>query len=228
MGKVEKLSEEQLMIVLFPGANHSEVIETLQIPWPAGTTHLLLQNEISLRSTLKALHSAENITTIFNPSPMLDKEDIIKFPWDKVDWLIVNQLEARTLLASLAQKNAPDDVRDMLKELAQQPPLSRTCIVCTLGANGVLAAIPGQPTVFVPAARLEGPVVDTTGAGDTFAGYFVAELMLLGRQDVEEGEVIRLLEVATRAAAMCVERAGTVDSMPTAEEVERRFGGSRR
>lgn len=213
--------------MLFPGANHSELIESLEKPWPAETTHLLLQNEISLKSTLKAIESAEKLITIFNPSPMPNQEEIIKFPWSKVDWLIVNQLEARGLLTSFAPRDIPEDTREMLQELAQQAALSKTRIVCTLGTDGVLAVVPGLPIVFVPAARLEGPVVDTTGAGDTFAGYFVAELMSLSRQDIEERDVIRLLQVATRAAGMCVERAGTVDSMPEREEVERRFGVSR-
>lgn len=158
---------------------------------------------------------------------MLKDQEIVRFPWTKVDWLIVNHIEARSLLESLSLDVAPEDVKEILRKLADQPVLARTRIVCTLGADGVMASVPGIPAVFVPAAPLQGPVVDTTGAGDTFAGYFVAELMSLGRQEVEEADVVRLLRVATRAAAMCVERAGTVDSMPMAEEVERRFGGSR-
>ncbi|KAF5356783.1 hypothetical protein D9756_006417 [Leucocoprinus leucothites] len=214
-------------IVLFNGANHSEIIEDQEKLWPAGTTHLLLQNEITLKSTIKALESALGLTTIFNPSPMLTNDEITRFPWSKVDWLIVNHIEARSLLASLSLQDSPQDIKDVLNDLTRQEALVSTRIVCTLGSNGVLASVPGVPVVFMPAAPLQGPVVDTTGAGDTFAGYFVAELMALDRQDVQEVDVARLLKVATRAAAMCVERAGTVDSMPAAEEVERRFGNSR-
>lgn len=215
------------MAVLFPGANHSEKIEAEEKRWPPGATHVLLQNEISLRSTLKALDSAEKLTTIFNPSPMPSKKEIIEFPWQKVDWLIINQLEARSLLTSLELGDRPGNARGILEELSQHPALRTTRIVCTLGPDGVLANVPGVPMVYVPAASLQGPVVDTTGAGDTFAGYFVAELMSLGQQEIREPEITRLLEKATRAAAICVERPGTVDSMPAAAEVERRFGGSR-
>ncbi len=62
----------------------------------------------------------------------------------------------------------------MLEELSQQPALRTTGIVCTLEPDGVLASVPGVPVLFVLAAPLQGLVVDTTGAGDTFAGYFVA------------------------------------------------------
>lgn len=163
---------------------------------------------------------------------MLHPTEIVTFPWPKVDWLIVNQLEAELLLAALTMtspllppgKVASHDIRMNLQTLAQQPALTKTRIVCTLGAEGVLAMGCGLPLVFVPAARLEGPVVDTTGAGDTFAGYFIGELISLDEREIGEMDVERLLRAATRAAAMCVEREGTVDSMPKREEVQRRYG----
>ncbi|KAF7763886.1 hypothetical protein Agabi119p4_8423 [Agaricus bisporus var. burnettii] len=214
-------------IVLFPGANHSEIIEVQDKLWPSETTHVLLQNEINLNSTLRAIEFAEKLVTIFNPSPMLHKDEIVGFPWNKIDWLIVNQLEARLLLASLDPSQDvqdEEDVRNVLQNLVNQPAFSKTRIVCTLGAGGVYAIGNGLSLAFAPAARLEGPVVDTTGAGDTFAGYFIGELMSFEGREIRELDVVRLLRVATRAAAMCVERAGTVDSMPKREEVERRFG----
>jgi ribokinase len=163
---------------------------------------------------------------------MLHPTEIVTFPWPKIDWLIVNQLEAELLLAALTTspslppgKVASHDIRMNLQTLAQQPALTKTRIVCTLGAEGVLAMGCGLSLVFVLAARLEGPVVDTTGAGDTFAGYFIGELMSLEeREEIGEMDVERLLRAATRAAAMCVEREGTVDSMPKREEVQRRYG----
>lgn len=57
-------------------------------------------------------------------------------------------------------------------------------LVCTLGALGVLALVPSlnvsaneAKILYMPAARLDGSVVDTTGAGDCFTGYFIAGLM---------------------------------------------------
>ncbi|KXN81382.1 putative ribokinase, partial [Leucoagaricus sp. SymC.cos] len=159
--------------------------------------------------------------------PMFTDEEIVQFPWNKIDWLIVNHLEARSLLKALTKAIPPEGAKEMLDKLSKESVLNSIRIICTLGANGVLASVPGLPIVFVPVAPLQGPVVDTTGAGDTFTGYFVAELMSLGREVEQEADIVRLLRVATRAAAMCVERAGTVDSVPTVDEVERRFGISR-
>lgn len=54
--------------------------------------------------------------------------------------------------------------------------------------------------------------VDTTAAGDTFTGYFVAELM-------QGADLSRALQMATTAAAISVTRAGAAASVPKREEV---------
>jgi ribokinase len=64
-------------------------------------------------------------------------------------------------------------------------------IICTFGAEGITYFQPpsassssggngppaGVKTGHLPAAKLERPLKDTTGAGDCFAGYFAAGLM---------------------------------------------------
>ena len=54
--------------------------------------------------------------------------------------------------------------------------------------------------------------VDTTAAGDTFTGYFIAGLV--SGMDVRE-----CLIVASRAAAIAVTRPGAAASIPTKQEV---------
>ena len=56
--------------------------------------------------------------------------------------------------------------------------------------------------------------VDTTAAGDTFTGYFVA-CMAAGRPEEE------CLDLASRAAALAVSRPGAAPSIPTMDEVQR-------
>jgi ribokinase len=57
------------------------------------------------------------------------------------------------------------------------------------------------------------PVVDTTAAGDTFTGYFLA--------CVTEGlDVKRALELASKASSLAVSAAGASDSIPTRAQVE--------
>ena len=55
---------------------------------------------------------------------------------------------------------------------------------------------------------------DTTAAGDTFTGYYLASV--IKGQTVEDA-----LRIAARASAMAVSRAGAIPSIPVLEEVIR-------
>ena len=81
--------------------------------------------------------------------------------------------------------------------------------VLTLGKNGATFQSNGK-RVEVKGKTVEA--VDTTAAGDTFIGYFVAGLGE-GRDPAE------CLERANRAASICVQRRGGAVSIPSSEEV---------
>ncbi|KAG5636848.1 hypothetical protein H0H81_006641 [Sphagnurus paluster] len=241
-------------IILFPGANHSKMHEE---GWASRgpenkfpeCSHILLQNEIHFESTLYALNNSRNATTIYNPSPMPSVDEIRGFPWNKVDWLIVNEGEAEDLYNALHEANSvriagssPPEIsrshHELLVLLSAQPAFLTTNIICTLGKDGVLAFIPAfhrpktaheTPSFMqLPAATLQGDVRDTTGAGDCFAGYFVQGLMEFGPhakvgREISEQDLARILKTCVQAAGMCVERQGTIDSIPTRAEVDARM-----
>jgi ribokinase len=79
----------------------------------------------------------------------------------------------------------------------------------TLGA-GVLAHGP-EGTIRLPAPRV--PVVDTTGAGDTFCGVLAARL-------AQGAMMPEALAFAVAAAALAVQRVGAAAAMPTRGDVE--------
>ncbi len=62
-------------------------------------------------------------------------------------------------------------------------------------------------------------VVDTTGAGDSFIGTILYQL--LGRElgTLSEGELTQMLQRANRAATVVVSREGAIPAMPTRKEV---------
>jgi len=79
-----------------------------------------------------------------------------------------------------------------------------------LGSKGAASVYQGQ-LEFVPALPVQA--VDTTGAGDTFTGYFLHAWM--------HGQSLRAaLERAGKASALCVQRVGASSSIPTAAEVD--------
>ncbi|KAK7441771.1 putative ribokinase [Stygiomarasmius scandens] len=234
-------------IVLFKGANYAILPKK---PFHPRTTHLLLQNEIPLSETLAYINAAAEapngpISTTFNPSPMPSDEELKVFPWDKLDWLIVNEGEASDMYKVLAGDEPATNIDvsgspyahlsayPVALKLSSQIP--KTNIVCTLGAAGVLALIPSlkeekdkaiEP-IFLPAAKLENGAVDTTGAGDCFAGFLVAGLMKLREQGVEKltrEHVTSVLKRCVQAAGMCVEKPGANESIPLGKDVDARLG----
>ena len=146
---------------------------------------------------------------ILNPSPLPSPPEIREFPWHKVDWLIVNETEAEGLYLSMSgMEGTPPSIstREVLILLSAQPLFKETNIVCTLGADGVLACIPtfhrpitAASLIYLPAATLQGEIRDSTGAGDCFTGYFVQGLMEFGPdavvgKDIKEPDITQMLK----------------------------------
>ncbi|TFK62076.1 Ribokinase-like protein [Pluteus cervinus] len=202
-------------------------------------THLLLQNEIHFDSTIQAMKKfGKQACIIFNPSPLPSAEQIRReVPWENITWLIINRGEAEDLVSAFGNTGLTPDspIDEVISGLESQPSLKDVNIVCTLGSNGVIGFLPsmhrtpdGPSILYVPASRVVGGVKDTTGAGDCFTGYFVAGLMELGPgkwvgDGISQEDVVGLLERCVQAAAMCVEKPGTIDSIPSRGEVDERM-----
>ncbi|KAF7313924.1 Ribokinase [Mycena chlorophos] len=214
-------------IILFKGANYASITPP---PIHPDTTYMVFQNEVPLASTIEflTLATASNIATVFNPSPMPTPDELRSFPFDKLTWLVVNEGEVSELCEALdvavktEGRDLVEDARKLVLGLAGRLP--STNIICTLGADGVLAKFRvSDDCVHLPAAKLQGPPLDTTGAGDCFTGYMVAGLMQLEEHGASEH--IAVLQRAIQAAGMCVERAGAASSIPLSAEVESRLRG---
>lgn len=174
-------NEGENSILLFGGTNQLIYNQKLAL---SNFTHLLLQEEIVHSQTCETLVNAKkhNVTTIYNPSPMPSVEDIIKFPWSSLDYIIVNAGEATDLFSALSDKPLPSkpsplDLIDLLMNDTQLNALQG--LIITLGEKGLVARIKNNENKYVtfdlPSTSVKA--VDTTGAGDTFAGYFTSCLM---------------------------------------------------
>lgn len=159
---------------------------------------VLCQNETSHVDYLLEAAYKIGLRTVFNPAPM--NASVKQYPLDKVNLLIVNETEG----AALAGQSDPGNILSSL--LTRYPDIN---VVLTQGAKG--AAFGSQKiTVDVAAEKVE--VMDTTAAGDTFIGYFLAEISQ--RQAVET-----CLKTACLAAGLCVQKAGAAQSIPLREEL---------
>ncbi|GAA5824577.1 hypothetical protein JCM3770_000551 [Rhodotorula araucariae] len=227
-------------IVLSRGANFASSASPLPcLPASAFSqyTHLLLQNEIPLAETRRALADAHaaGLTTLFNPSPMPSRAELVAFEWSALDWLFINAGEAEDLVAALASADEAARARARGGPEALLAALRATSlrdvagIVMTRGADGVLVSLRGGATVQAGAGNVVGAVKDTTGAGDCFTGYFAALLSTLPAElapadSAFPGAIEHCLAVASQAAAMCVEKSGAMESVPTVRDVRDRMG----
>ena len=187
----------QNSIVLFAGANTQidrGAIDAALSRFDRGDI-LLLQNEINDVSYIIAAASERDLTICLNPAPF--GPEVRAYPLGLVDLLIVNETEASGL-ASASE----------LAALAALCP--RAQIALTLGAAGAQYRSPTE-RFHLPAPQVEA--VDTTGAGDTFIGYFLQGLTAsMTARDA--------MARAVQAAALCVTRPGAMDSIPTIDEVD--------
>jgi ribokinase len=160
---------------------------------------LLLQNEVSSIPEMIEQAKKQGLRIALNPSPM--DERIATYPLEKVDYFIINEIEGREL-------SGASEPQAMLTAMRERFPEAATLL--TLGEQGVLYA-DRQIRLAVPAEKVKA--VDTTAAGDSLTGYFIAERLV--------GEPIEAcLRIACHAAAICVTRHGAADSIPWLKEVK--------
>ena len=184
----------QNCIIVEPGANGTVDPDDIAAFLEGyGTGDILLtQNEIS--------HMPEGLTVVLNPSPF--SAEILSWPLECVDIFLVNEIEGE----ALSGESAPEKILDTLRRR-----FPRAAIVLTLGHDGAMYADKTE-RFSVPARRVTA--VDTTAAGDTFTGYFLAMLL-------RGGTPKDAMEIAATAAAIAVTRPGAVPSIPWLEETLR-------
>jgi len=177
-------------IVLYAGANHAitaSMVSQALTEAKEGDV-LLLQNETSCVAEALEFGASHGLKVVFNPAPMTP--EVLGYPLEKVDILIVNEVEAATLAEN-------GDLRSRLP---------KTDVLLTLGSRGSRWLGKDGYECEVPARKVEN-VVDTTAAGDTFIGYFLAALT--------DGKPIETaMREATAASAWCVAHAGAEPSIP--------------
>ncbi len=165
---------------------------------------LVLQNEINKLDYIIQKAHEKGLTIILNPSPM--NQTVLDLPLEYVDYFILNEVEASQILGIELEGEA--NWEDVAKQLRGRFPNAR--IMLTLGDMGSLYA-DANTTIYQSAYKVE--VVDTTAAGDTFTGYFIAGI--LNHQDMRV-----VMERASKAAAIAVTRAGAAPAIPSYMEVE--------
>lgn len=163
---------------------------------------VVLQLETPMDTVVHAIKLARSLgkTVVLNPAPAASLPDGVL---ELVDYLIPNEIEA-AMLAGVAPDST--DIAALAAALQKQ---GSDNVIITLGSKGVHAALYGGDTTF-PAEAVKA--VDTTAAGDTFIGGFVAGLA----SGMDEAEAIGQ---GQRAAAWSVTKPGAQTSIPFLHEL---------
>lgn len=187
------------LIVIAPGANRAlppQLLEALDRARPGDT--LLLQNETSLQAEAAARARARGLRVMYSAAPF--GIEPLRAVLPHATHLLMNEGEARALGTATGQALADLPVE---------------AIIVTRGAEGADWIGAGE-TLHAPAFRVTP--VDTTGAGDCFAGSLAARL------DLGEGPQAAL-RYAAAAAALQVTRPGAAGAIPSRAEVDSFLNG---
>ncbi len=195
-------------IVVASGANAEVTADQVPEDIIRPDTILLLQMEVPISENMALLEraKAKGSTTILNLAPAFH---IPQKMLSLVDYLIVNELEARAI-AEVVGVNPDQDLMLLAKVLAAKG--GHNCIV-TLGGDGAVAMQQDGKGWRVPAMQLE-KVVDTTGAGDCFCGTLAASL----HAKFALGSAMRRASVA---ASLSCTKEGAQESYPFLDDIEK-------
>ncbi|MEM6332188.1 MAG: ribokinase [Planctomycetota bacterium] len=182
-------------IVVYSGANHGLQPETVT-GWLDGLgpkDTLLLQHEVNEPERWVRLGREKGMRVLLNPAPAAGC--VPRSTLEALDALIVNEVEA----AELSRTSMPHEALDRLTAWAP-----KADIIVTLGAAGCIWGRGNQrSTHYAPKVK----AIDTTAAGDTFVGYWVAATAM-GHTNAAA------IEWAIQAAALCVQRVGAAAAIP--------------
>ena len=191
------LAEGDNSIIVIKGANALVSRAIIDKDWDmiSKSSLVMLQHEIPMDTIgyiIDRCYEA-GVPVMLNPAPYMD----IPQEWiDKVTYLTPNEHEAALMFDGM-------DRDEILKSQAGK-------VIMTAGGDGVLY---GENDEIVHVAGFTVPVVDTTGAGDTFNGAFA-----VGR--CEGMSVKEAIRFANAAAALSIGKIGAQGGMPGRDEVE--------
>ncbi len=190
----------QNCIIIAGNANAAQtseaIAETLTAFAPGDI--LLLQNEISRLDEIIHQATGRGMRIFLNPSPFTS--DLLRCDLGQMAGFILNETEGMQMTG----ETVPERILDAMQRLF---PKAET--ILTLGSAGS-SYRSGSLNLRQPIFAVHP--VDTTGAGDTFTGYYLAGLC--------RGDSPRVsLREAALAAALAVGRPGAASSIPQRQEV---------
>ena len=184
-----KITKSQVETALTNRPNAKVLLTQLEIPWEVN------RHAISLARS-------QGLIVVLDPAPAANPEPTA---WDLVNIVTPNESEAESL-TGIAVSDEPSAAKAGAWFLDQGVENA----VITMGGSGVVL-VNREGSKWFKAPKVDA--VDTTAAGDAFAGYLGA-LLAEGRS-LEDA-----IEVAVKAASISVTKLGASSSLPTRNQVD--------
>ena len=197
---IQRDKNAQNCILLYGGANQmltEAYVDEVLSNFSAGDI-LLLQNEVNMMPYIVEKAYEKGMQIALNPSPFNEK--LADVDMAKISFFLLNEVEGN-------QVTGLTDPNEIIAEMLRRFPNAK--IVLTLGKDGAVYADADQKH-FQPVFKVQA--VDTTAAGDTFTGYFLAGLL-------DGMPVPEILKMSAKASSIAVNREGAVPSIPHRSEV---------
>lgn len=212
---IDETTQENAIIVVQGACGRLTVAEVEAAAAEISSSDIFLtQLELPIPPTIRGIEIAHQagVPVILNPAPALPvPAEVLQ----KVDYLTPNESEALTLIGSRSL-----DEFENLEILADRLlALGVGNVVLTLGEKGAFVKS-GSICRHIPAFQC-GKVVETTGAGDAFAGGLA--VALAEKKSLEAATIY-----GCAVAGLSVTRPGTAPSMPSREEVDQVVAGMER
>jgi ribokinase len=184
-----KITKTQVDEAFAKRSNAKVLLTQLEIPWEVN------RHAISLAKS-------QGLTVVLDPAPASNPEPTA---WELINIVTPNESEAHSLTGievtdEQSAKKAGQWFLDQGVENA----------IITMGGSGVVL-VNKQETKLFAAPKVQA--VDTTAAGDAFAGYLGA--LLAEGKSLEEA-----IEVAVKAASISVTKLGASSSLPARNQVD--------
>jgi ribokinase len=184
-----KITKSQVDDAFEKRPNAKVLLTQLEIPWEVN------RHAISLAKS-------QGLTVVLDPAPASNPEPTA---WELINIVTPNESEAHSLTGievtdEQSAKKAGQWFLDQGVENA----------IITMGGSGVVL-VNKQETRMFAAPKVQA--VDTTAAGDAFAGY-------LGALLAEGSSLEEAIEVAVKAASISVTKLGASSSLPTRDQVD--------
>lgn len=197
-------------IILAPGANLSLVPKDIELGMSGAKEgdYFLTEFENKMDDAIFGLRCArkKGMTTFLNPSPM---QHFSLSSLQYVDYLIVNEIETEGLCGFL-----PKSLEDAKTAFTILKKYGLKHLILTIGSGGSLY-VDDDAALHVAAFKIEP--VDTTGAGDTYLGSFIARFS--EGFDLEES-----LIYASKASSLACMKKGAQPSIPFRKEIMESLG----